>query len=116
MNVGEMPYKSTSNRMELLASESRRQIIDYLRSVSASAVSLNELVHHLESKSDIFRDPGKGSPTHTRIQLVHIDLPKLAAYGVIEWNQRQNIICYNSDEHLERILDNAEGYDLSPIQ
>lgn len=81
-----------------LADARRRAILTYLQEAPRDVATVETLADELDT-----RDPGRDDVTE--VTLVHSDLPKLDAAGVIEFDQRSNTARYRANTHVERLLD-----------
>ncbi|WP_266082899.1 DUF7344 domain-containing protein [Haladaptatus caseinilyticus] len=100
MTQHERPSLSLNQVCQILSSSYRRQVLSYLQTKDADVANLDELVTHIHTKN--------GTPTTTeqvRISLLHTHLPKLADYGVIEYDRRNKDIRYRDGTKLEDFLE-----------
>ncbi|GAA0238741.1 hypothetical protein ACFFQF_28665 [Haladaptatus pallidirubidus] len=67
---------------------------------SADAVGLDEFVAHIHEKSD-----KTTTAKRIRLSLVHIHIPKLIDYGVIEYDRQNENIRYRKRTKLETLLE-----------
>lgn len=82
----------------ILADARRRAILTYLQEPSEDVATVETLADELDA-----RDHGRDDATE--VVLVHSDLPKLDAAGVIEFDRRSNTARYRTNPHVERLLD-----------
>jgi hypothetical protein len=82
---------------KLLADTHRRHILTYLIETADQPVPLNTLVEHLNTRTSTNREWVKS-------RLHHLHLPKLADYGVIEYNSSLQLISYMEHPRLEELL------------
>lgn len=91
--------------LRLVADQYRRQIIHHLRHEANGTTTFDDLVEQISSQaSDFKNDPPQGREK-IAIQLHHIHLPKLANYGVIEFEHTTRVVRYHSDAQVETVLD-----------
>ena len=105
-----MTPSRVDERLELLADEHRRRVLEYLRRGRRVHATVDELAEHLRRHRDVSgerRDVTIGRP---RVDLVHRTLPKLDAQGVVDWDRRRDEVRYRGDEVVETVLD-ALGED-----
>ncbi|WP_231188263.1 hypothetical protein [Haladaptatus sp. DYF46] len=92
---------SLDELLKLLADSERRQILTYLLEDADRPIPLEALLEEL-------RSDGSTDPTQARerllIRLHHIHLPKLADYGVIEYNASLQLISYTEHPRIEALL------------
>ncbi|WP_224332832.1 DUF7344 domain-containing protein [Haloprofundus halobius] len=99
---GEKP--STDALYAILASETRRQLLHYFQVSEQNDSSLDELADFLVSQ-----DGGVDTPEKAKIILHHQDLPKLARYGVVDYDRRSNSVRYRGQSRLEELLPQSSG-------
>ena len=94
----------TDGARERLVDGWNRRIIGYLREVEDGTGSLDGLIDHV-----IEREPNPPAPDRETVayELVHVHLPTLAEYGVVEFDERTETIRYRS--HLGRVIDEFES-------
>ncbi|WP_227773456.1 DUF7344 domain-containing protein [Haladaptatus pallidirubidus] len=93
----------------VLANATCRTAIQYFSATETDVTDLDELVDYVHEEVATIT-----APEQARIELVHIHLPKLADYDVIEYDERSEVIRYRSYPQLEAILDlttQSEGGD-----
>ncbi|WP_435158702.1 DUF7344 domain-containing protein [Haladaptatus sp. DFWS20] len=88
---------SLDELFKLLADRHRRHILTYLVTHADQPVPLEALVEHLERHTDTDRE-------RLVIRLHHLHLPKLADYGVIEYNSSLQLVSYTEHPRLEALL------------
>lgn len=99
-----MTERSFDALLQLVADRRRRQAIHHLRHEADGNTTIDDLV-------DRMHDGGldaDGHPTDREqlaIQLYHAHLPKLADYGVVEFEPENGAIRYRPDEQFETVLD-----------
>ena len=82
---------------KLLADTQRRHILTYLIEAADQPVPLEALVEHLQTHTDT-------NCEQLQTQLHHLHLPKLADYGVIEYNSPLQLVSYTEHPRLEVLL------------
>lgn len=91
--------------LQLVADRHRRRVIHHLRHGTDGTTTLENLVDQLHSS----RPDNKSDPLRDReqlaIQLHHTHLPKLAEYGVLEFELGSGTVRYQANEQVEKILD-----------
>ena len=96
----ERPSLSPSEVCQILSSHYRRQLLSYLQTKDADVVDLDELVTH------IYKESEKATTTEqVRISLIHTHIPKLAEYGVIEYDRRNQDVRYRDVIKIENFLE-----------
>lgn len=83
----------------VLASETRRHVLDYFERDIDGTATLDELADHVRSRRN--GDPVR-SPEETRVRLRHADLPKLAAVGVIDYDAETDTVRHHGHSRLVR--------------
>lgn len=94
-----------------LASARRRWILAYLTTRSEETLSVDELVDVVTNREP----PSDGPGTHrerVEIDLHHVQLPKLATAGILEYDPVEETVEYSGTESLEALL--AVGEQLQP--
>ena len=84
----------------ILAHHRRRQLLWYLMTKDTDVADLNELVTYLSEESDEAR-----TVEQVRLSLIHTHIPKLADYGVIEYDRRNKDVRYRDGMLLEDFLE-----------
>lgn len=102
-------------RLELLADERRRRVVEYLRRDRRRHATVDELVEHLRRHQGVGPESRDGGPGRSRLELVHRALPKLDAHGVVEWDRRRDEVRYREDSLVEAVLD-ALGEDAVAVE
>lgn len=93
--------------LKLVADTQRRQILRYLIANAEQPVPLEALVEHLSTDtSDDITSATTQATDRDRIviQLHHLQLPKLADYGVIEYNASLQLVSYTEHPRVEALL------------
>lgn len=91
---------------ELFAKDHRRKVLSYLEMKDSDVAELGELAEHLYQEVD-----GITSPDQARLTLTHTHVPKLAEYGVIEYDQWSEIVRYQEGSQVEAMLVVAAAHE-----
>ncbi|WP_227378584.1 DUF7344 domain-containing protein [Haladaptatus halobius] len=75
--------------LNVLADPYRRRVLSYLRTRDTNAVTLDELVEHVQKHVDVVT-----SFHHARIVLVHQHLPMLADHRLNEYDRQSQTVRY----------------------
>jgi len=103
--------RSTPARLfDLLADDRRRYVLDELRTASADAVAVEDLVDHLLAFDRTATDPDR-----VRLALYHKTLPGLADAGVVDFDRRTGVVRYREHELVEDLLDAVADSDPSAV-
>ncbi|WP_435157922.1 DUF7344 domain-containing protein [Haladaptatus sp. DFWS20] len=102
---------SLDELLKLVADPQRRQILRYLIANADQPVPLEALVEHLGTH--IPGDAPTDTPDATDrerllIQLHHLQLPKLADYGIIEYNSSFQLVSYTEQPRIEALLQSEQ--------
>ncbi|WP_266082864.1 DUF7344 domain-containing protein [Haladaptatus caseinilyticus] len=89
--------RSLDEIFTLLANTQRRHILTHLIETADQPVPLEALVEYLQTHTDT-------NPEKLQTRLHHLHLPKLADYGVIEYNSSLQLISYTEHPRLEALL------------
>ncbi|WP_128478865.1 DUF7344 domain-containing protein [Halorussus pelagicus] len=89
--------------LALLASEERRKVIEYFDRNDTESASVEALMEYLV-RTKVETDGGAPSTSKPKAELHHVHLPKLAEYGVVEYDARSGEVRYCPDEKLEAIV------------
>lgn len=95
---GNAPPLSLDTCFEILADEWRRHVLYYFTDTTSVAASVDELVAHLTRKVAAAATAGA---TRVKVRLLHRDLPKLAASGVIDYDAQDETVRYHSETTLD---------------
>lgn len=90
---------------ELLADRQRRLVLIHLHDTNRSTIPLADLVEFLQAQED-----GE-SKRRVRINLLHRHLPKLADYGIIEYDRQTETVRYRGDTQLETLVEISTFYE-----
>lgn len=99
-----MTERSLDTLLQLVADRRRRQALQHLRQEANGKTTIDDLV-------DAMRDRDSGADGQTidgeqhAIQLYHTHLPKLADYGVVDFDPENRAVRYQPDEQIETVLD-----------
>jgi hypothetical protein len=91
--------------LQLVSHRDRRRIIHHLRHEATGTTTVAELVDQFHGSGS---DSNNGPPRDRdalAVQLHHVHLPKLAAYGVVEFEHRSGAVRYHPNEQVETVLD-----------
>lgn len=91
----------TSRKDELLrtlADSRRRAILSYLQQAPGNVATIRMLADELDTSHS-------GDDNVNEVVLVHTDLPKLEAAGVITFDKQGRTVRYRPDPVLERLLE-----------
>lgn len=83
--------------LTVLADARRRAILDYFSGSPDDAATVETLTDELQGRDHLDGDP-------TAVGLVHSDLPKMDAAGVVDFDHRTRIVRYRADSRVERLL------------
>ena len=95
---------STEELHFVLESDDRRRILRFFRAEAGEVATLEELVDHLVEGEEGFADP-----TAAAIALHHVELPKLAEVGAIDYDPRTKVTRYRGHSRLEALLPRASA-------
>ena len=95
---------SLDDIFKLLADSQRRQILTYLIQNADRPVPLEALLEELMRQTDISETDKSTERERLLIQLHHHQLPKLADYGMIEYNESLQLISYTEQRRVEALL------------
>lgn len=89
-----MPEPRLDTVCDALAAQKRRDVCRYVAATDRDVVTLDDLAGYVESE---VRDSGSPSGTtdsgrETRTRLHHVELPKLADAGVIEYEPGRRVV------------------------
>lgn len=104
--VDAVPSLGDSNMLEVLSDRRRRYVLYYLTTVSNGVAELDELATQLR-RWERAADDEVPDDHHARIvaSLHHVDLPKFAEAGVLEFDPRSDVVRYRGDDDHEAILE-----------
>jgi len=109
-NTIEGGWSTPTRLFDLLADDRRRYVLDELRTASADAVAVEELVDHLLAFDRTATDPDR-----VRLALYHKTLPGLADAGVVDFDRRTGVVRYRDHELVEDLLDVVADSDPSAV-
>lgn len=84
---------------DALACTYRRQVVKYLLAAEDDVAAVGELVDVLVDHDETTEDRKR-----VAVKLHHVTLPKLAAHGFIEYDDRSRTVRYRESPALERAL------------
>lgn len=96
--------------IRVLADQTRRDVVRYLRERSEPTATFEELVQHVVATSATDRDPERVS-----LALYHGILPKLDGVGVIEYDVRSETVRYRGHPVVADLLDCVEYIERESI-
>lgn len=87
--LSEIESVSTDDVLDVLAKERRREVLSYLIECT-DPVTVDALVAHVESAGQA----GIGNENENRlaVRFHHVDLPKMAAAGLVEYDREENVV------------------------
>ncbi|WP_227378578.1 DUF7344 domain-containing protein [Haladaptatus halobius] len=94
------PDLTPSTASKVLATAECRTVVQYLIAKETDTTDFDELVDFVHEEIDTIT-----TSEQARIGLIHIHLPKLADYDVIEYDGRSAPIYYRDHLQLEAMLD-----------
>lgn len=86
--------------VEVLNNRRRRLVIRYLRNTADQKVPVEELATYVNTYSQ-----NRRGGQNAAIRLHHLDLSKLEAAGVIEYDQRNQTVRYRRRPEVDRLVD-----------
>lgn len=92
--------------LEILKHPLRRDILDCLGEAESRTMTVDDLV-------DLLEQSGSGTADEREelaMQLFHVQLPKLAKEGTIEFDPRSGLVRYQPDDDLEAWLDRVQDW------
>lgn len=90
--------------LRLVSDKHRRAVIQHLRDESSLETTIDDLTRQLHG-DPVSGNGGGQDRDQLAVRLVHSHLPKLADYGVIEYDLRSGTVRYRPDEQVEALLD-----------
>jgi hypothetical protein len=100
-----MPTNGLDACFGLVADRRRREIIQQLRHNGNGETTAGDIVDRLygsEQAAGKDRRPGR---EELAIQVYHTHLPKLADFGVVDYEPERGTVHYQPDEQVEAVLD-----------
>lgn len=91
--------------LRLVSDKHRRVVIHHLRSEAAGESTLDDLTDRLHSSERALGSGRCPDRDQLAIKLTHTHLPKLAEYGVVEYDLRSGAVRYQPDDRVESVLD-----------
>jgi hypothetical protein len=91
----------------MLRHEQRRAIITYFDQETTDRSSVDDLVEYIVSSDSRSGTTSAEHHERVRIGLLHNHLPRLADAGVLEYDQRSEMVRYWGDSRLETLLGTA---------
>ncbi|WP_458190784.1 DUF7344 domain-containing protein [Haladaptatus sp. NG-WS-4] len=108
---GQAPSLSLDACFEIVADQWRRHLLCYFASATSRTATIDELVSKLIQKNSTTATTNERM---VRGRLLHTDLPKLAAFGVIDYDQRDETVRYYGCTELEAVVTVAARMEQSP--
>lgn len=101
----EIPHSTFDDLLRVLANDTRRSLVSYLREHSRRPVSIETVAR--EFQNDPVRQQEVAEPDYetARLQLYHYHLPKLAEIGIIDFHPGKGVITYRPDPTVEKLYD-----------
>ena len=88
--------------IEIIASQRYRDVLTYFYESDRTEASLGQLTEHLLKERSLGKSSGRDE---MRIILHHSVLPKLADYGLIDYNIDESRICWVGHPEVDEILE-----------
>ena len=104
-----MTTNSLDACLQLVADRHRRRVIHHLRHEANGTTTFDDLVEQIHRRASDSKDGPPRDREEFAIRLQHIHLPKLADYGVVDFEHRSGTVRYHPDEQVERVLDSLPG-------
>ncbi|ELZ63947.1 hypothetical protein C457_18268 [Haloferax prahovense DSM 18310] len=95
--------------LRLVADQHRRRIIHHLRHEATGATTFDDLVEQIHRRASDSKNGPPQDRDKLAIQFHHTHLPKLADYGVVEFEHTTGTVRYHPDEQVEAVLDSLPG-------
>lgn len=102
--IDSMTERNLDTILQLVADRRRRQAMQQLRHEATGRMTITDLVNRMRTGGPVADD----QTTHREqlaIQLHHAHLPKLAEYGVVDFDPVNGTVRYQPDEQIEAALD-----------
>lgn len=90
--------------LQLVADRHRRRAIQHLRHEASGTTTIDDLVDPLRNGGSVTDGPTTDREQLTT-QFYHAHLPKLADFGVVEFDPESRAVRYQPDERIETVLD-----------
>lgn len=91
--------------LDLVAERRRRRLIEQLRTNGTGQTTIEELVDRLHRGELAPRTERPPNRENLAILLYHTDLPKLDAFGIVDFDFDRRTVRYRPNEQLEAVLD-----------
>lgn len=91
--------------LRLLADRRRRGVIHHLRDEATAVTTVDDLTDRLHGTTSVSGSDRQRDREELATELTHTHLPKLADYGVVEYDRRSGAVRYHADEQIEALLD-----------
>lgn len=106
---GQSRAQRLDRSVRALADEHRRDIVRYFRARSTETASLEALTEHVIENSS--PTPPR---TEVRTTLHHQSVPLLAEAGIVDYDQRNNLVRYCPPEDIEWLLTAVSDSEVLP--
>jgi hypothetical protein len=104
-----MTNQSFDACLRLVADQHRRRIIHLLRHEATGTTTFDDLVDQIHRRASDSKNGPQQDREELAIRLQHSHLPKLADYGVVEFEHTTGAVRYHPDEQVETVLDSLPG-------
>lgn len=95
---------STETVLTLTADFRRRKVLRHLMEIGEEAIPFDELVAGMKDDVSPPTRATGDAEERLRIDLRHMHLPKLAAAGLIDYDERNGTLQYHSREDIEALV------------
>lgn len=95
------PELGLDTTLEVLASQSRRDVLRFFLETDTACASIEDVVEHLVTQKQR-RTVSDLDHETVSVQFQHTDLPKLVDTGLIEYDKRSKMLRYHSDDRIEK--------------
>ena len=95
---------STEEALNLISNQHRRKVLHRLIHHKDGSATVDELIGDLHGEGKRSQCDIPVSATQIRIELEHVHLPKLMDAGVIDYDDRDNMIRYRPMDTVETLL------------
>lgn len=93
--------------LRVLADERRRDMLYMLEESDSDSFTYSEVIEAVWNGGDDSEDYSN----QLKIEMTHVHLPKMEEKGVLEYDERSEIIRYDPDEELRELLGVVEELD-----
>ena len=95
---------SAETALTLTADSRRRKVLQHLMENGDEAITIDELVAGIEGDVSPPARATGDAEERLRIELHHTHLPKLAAAGLIDYDERNGTLQYHAREDIEALV------------